>query len=111
MGGLSRFFLDSNSGQEDREGPVQRPPLGAFRAGPGPEDQARAEVEPRVPTRPWDVPGSGSPLLLRHIHWRRGGTVPVHGRWAGGHRDGAADVCGRCALVSLVAAVQAGVRV
>lgn len=107
MGGLRRFIPDPNSGQEDREVTVEREPpaVGAIRAGTRPEGEARAEMEPRVPTGSWDVAGSGSSVLLRDIDRRRRWAVPVHGRRPGRHRDGAADVCGRCALVSLVATV------
>lgn len=112
MGGVRGLLLGSNPepAREGREGGF----LGEFgpvRVGFGPEEQARAGVEPGVAFGAWGGAGNRPAVLLRAVDREGGVAVSVHGRGACGDGDGGADVRGRGAPDSRVAAVQACVRV
>lgn len=113
MGGLGRVVPSPNPIPErPQEGPPpQPPPCRSLRRGPRPAEQARAEVEPRIPPGAWDGAGCRPALLLRALHRSWWDPLPVHGRRAGRNRDRAPYVRGRRALVPPVASVPSGVRV
>lgn len=112
MGGLRRLFPSPHPIPfRPQKGPLPRPPRWPLRPCPRPPQQARAEVEPRLPPRAWDGAGSRPALLLRAFHRQGRDPLPLHGRRAGGHRHGAAHVRGRRASLPPVASVPAGVRV
>lgn len=120
MGSLRRLFSCPNPGPprpEEESRPVSvevaSPALvdGALRTRPGPPQQARAETQPRVPSRTWHVVSSRSIVLLRPLHRQTGHPVFVHGRRVGGNRDRSSHVRGYSSFAPSVAPVQVGVRV
>lgn len=86
------------------------PSVRPLREGPRPAQQARAVVEPSVPASAWAGLGRGPVVLLRAVYREGWGSLPLHGWWVGGHRDGASNLRGRRAPVPPMAAVSAGVR-
>ena len=77
----------------------------------GPAEQARAALEPRVPSGAW-VGARRRPALLLLSFDRTGRLAVLVSGWRpGGGGHGAADVRGRCAPLPPVAAVPPRLRV
>lgn len=106
VGGRSGFLPGTQKLKEQEQKPEPKgAAVGTIRASVGPKKQARATMEQSVLAGTGDGVGGGPAVLLRAVDRKRWGPVPVHGRWTGGHSDGAADVRRRGAPLPPVAAV------
>lgn len=104
VGGRGGFVPNAHKEQEQKPEP-KRATVRTIRASVGPKKQARATLEQSVLAGTGGGVGGGPVVLLRAVDRKRWGTVPVHGRWVGGHSDGAPDVRRRGAPLPPVAAV------